>query len=636
METWKKRALELAGALMLGEKKNPAVISSAPRKTALARAECADLPRTTPAAAGMSALALTGLMRALEEEGRAHVHNLMIVREGKVVCEASAPGYDRHLFHLSHSMSKTVTGMAIGLLMGEGKIDIQTRVCTLFPECVPKDKRLLSLTVGHLLSMQSGVGFAEAGAVSETEWTRAYFESSLAFAPGEDYAYNSMNSYILSRAVHRVSGENLSDYLAPRLFAPLGISDFFWETGPEDDQMGGWGLYLSCESWAKLGLLMMRGGVWEGKEILPAEYVSAAVCTHAQTPPENGDFNYGYHLWVSRDDTDFLFNGMLGQNVWVCPRRGVVAVLQCGNNELFSQSPALTILRRALTDASAYEPDGWHARREMIRQQACFFERRTWILPPRVPVGAGGRRRGAAGFAPVYGTYAFRENNTGLLPFFVRVMQNNYTGGLRKLHLGPSVKGGCILLTVTEGERDFALRVGLYAMEENILSVGGEVYRVRAIGAAGEDEDRHPLWKILLCFPELPNVRHIKLSFTEEGTLLLRMSEIPNEQIATNFFEGALTGGSVFSLLVGAVDKREKDGFLRRKLADAFAPALIGVRESDPRLLDVLERENEKSAAQRRSYGFILNRLMRLSGEDAPATDAPATRRSIFDLFRRS
>ena len=121
----------------------------------------------------------------------------------------------------------------------------------------------------------------------------------------------------------------------------MGIRSYLWEKGPEGCEKGGWGLYMSPESWARVGIMMMQGGVFMGRRILPEEWVRESTAEKAIVPEINGNFNYGYHLWVSRNGSEILFNGMLGQNVWLCPGNNIMVVMTGGNNEIFQQSSAL-------------------------------------------------------------------------------------------------------------------------------------------------------------------------------------------------------------------------------------------------------------------------------------------------------
>ena len=163
--------------------------------------------------------------------------------------------------------------------------------------------------------MRAGVIFGEAEALSEQDWVRAFLNSSLKGEPGTEFYYNSLNTYMLSAIVLRKTGKKLTDFLQERLFGPMGITDILWETCPSGIEKGGWGLYIRPEDIAKLGQLVMDEGMWHGQQLISAEYIRTATAAHASPPPELGDFDYGYQIWVGRKTPAFLFNGMLGQNV---------------------------------------------------------------------------------------------------------------------------------------------------------------------------------------------------------------------------------------------------------------------------------------------------------------------------------
>ena len=348
METYKKRGLELISNLALSNQKHPSVVSYIPSKTELSRQEHRDLPRAFPEKVGISSAVIASIINDLESEPRAELHSMIIVKDGYVIAECARKGYSARLAHLSHSMSKTVTGMLIGMLIDDGKLSIEDTLQRFFPE-YDIHPATAAITVENLLIMSSGIAFSEIGAVTDSRWTETFLGCEPAFEQGEKFAYNSMNSYMLMAIAHKIISEEygltVKEFLKERLFNPLGINSFFWELGPEEIEKGGWGLYLSAESWAKLGIMMLNGGIYGAKRILSEDFVTAATSTQSITPNETGDFNYGYQLWVARSSHDFLFNGMLGQNVLVIPKNNIVVAINSGNNELFQESPALKIIR---------------------------------------------------------------------------------------------------------------------------------------------------------------------------------------------------------------------------------------------------------------------------------------------------
>ena len=233
MERWVKRTIEFGAGLAFSGKSNPSVIPFYPQKTEISGDEEQYFRRVSPERAGVSSGRLLAMLKAFEKEKRSNIHEFICIKDGEVICECAHPGYSVNTWHLSHSMSKTVTGMAIGMLVDDGLLDISTPIHKLFPEYIYKDPKFEGITVKHLLTMTSGVRFAESGSVTATKWTDAYFAASCAFAPGTDFAYNSMNSYILARIVVKLTGKSMSEFLEERLFTPLGITNKFWEVSAE-------------------------------------------------------------------------------------------------------------------------------------------------------------------------------------------------------------------------------------------------------------------------------------------------------------------------------------------------------------------------------------------------------------------
>ena len=604
MDKWLKKTIELGAGLFFTGKSNPSVIPYYPQKVEISGEEERYFVRTYPEHMGVSSGRILAMLRALEKEKRANIHNLLVIKDGVVISECSHPGYSVNTWHLSHSMSKTVTGMAIGMLVDDGVLSVDTRVVDLFPGTFYKDKRFEKMTVKHLLTMQSGVKFAEAGSVSESHWSEAFFESSLAFAPGERFAYNSMNSYILARIVKELTGRSLTDFLKERLFDPLEIKNVFWEVGPEGIEKGGWGLYMSVESWAKLGIMMLSGGEFGGKRILSRRYVRESIQRHSATPDVVGHFDYGYQLWTSKTDGSFLFNGMLGQNVWVCPRNNLVIALNSGNNELFQNGPALAIIERYMgQDLSRDITDSCFAGDlvDLRRAEEHFFECRHWVRPAERQKGLGyrlGFRRGTPyieAWDELLGRYNFTKNNYGMIPLIVRAMQNNLKNSIDGVAF--EKVGDSLFMSFNEGGCSYRLEVGLYDFKETVLEYHGERYMVNVIGEAMEDEDRNMLFKVELLFPEMPNTRMLKFSVPEDGRLLMRMSELPNENIANDLFEDLAVSNPKLAFALDMLERRIGRNFIRRKLHSAFAPELIGAKVGSESYTKTLDEEREKQKA---------------------------------------
>ena len=603
--------MELLSGLVLSGKKLPAVIPYKPQKTKISAEEYPSLPRRSCQSMGISPKRLTAMLKALEAERRANLHNLMIVKDGKVICECSHPGYSINTAHLSHSMSKSVVGIAAALLIEEGKLSASDKAISFFEGIKCRDKRMEELTVGNLLEMKSGVEFSEIGVVTDDAWTESFFASSMSDAPGTVFKYNSMNSYILARIVEIAAGVGIRDYLDKKIFLPLGIVNCYWENSSEGFVKGGFGLYMSCESWAKIGILLLCDGEYYGKRIFSKETAQMIKSVRSELPPEKGSFDYGYHLWVGRGADEYLINGMLGQNVWIYPEGGIVVSINCGNNELFSESPALNIIRSHLKNLPSDKMFTREEQKEYGKTCRNFFRDRHWILPLERDKGILSALGLKTSFPfdkkwnPILGEYAFCDNSHSILPLFVGFMQSSYSTGIDKVEIKRAGEG--LFFVFTEGEEIYEFEAGLYDFKTTVLSVRGETYILNAMASAIEDEDRNPVFKLELIFPELPNTKQIKFS-QNVGRMNMRMSEIPNEKIAEGFLTSINSPRTAF--VIGMLEKKFGQGFLNRKLSSIFNPTLIGISTERIGYEAIIAAETEVARENRENSGKLVSSLV--------------------------
>ena len=625
MERWLKRTIELGSGLVFTGKSNPSVIPYYPQKTEISGDEDQYFHRTVPEKKGVSSGRILAMLRALEKVRGSNVHSILCLKDGEIISECSHPGYSVNTWHLSHSMSKTVTGIAIGMLVDDGKLDINTPLYELFPEQQYRDPNFEKITVKHLLTMSTGIKFSEAGSVTESRWTEAFFSSGCAFEPGTDFAYNSMNSYILAAIVVKIAGKSLTEFLDERLFGPLHITNRFWEKSAEGIEKGGWGLYLSAESWAKIGYMMLSCGVFEGKRILSKEWIEESHQRHSKTPDTLGRFDYGYQLWTARDGDDYLFNGMLGQNVWICPKNNMVVVILAGNNELFQNSPARAIIEKYLSadlsndlSESCFSGDAI----DLHYAERHFFESRHWIRPAAPKKGIGYRlglrsqEKYLHEWDEIIGKYNFAKNNVGMVPLVVRAMQNNFRSTVDGIELERD--GESLIFVYTEAGTSYRFEVGLYDFKESVIDLHGEKYIVKVMGEAMEDEDRNMLYKIELLFPELPNTRMIKLSFTEDDKLLMRLSEMPSEKIAGVFMKELNGTNPKMGVYMDMIEKRIGKNMTGKRLTDTFAPSLIGARIGSENYTRIMDEEREKLKLGEKTVKIVDAVISKLLHEEEP------------------
>ncbi len=628
MEEYKKNLAELISNLVFEYKDYPSPLKVGPSKQTLCHEEAPTMRRIQPERCGISSLMICELLHRLEREDYANVHSILMAHSERVIAEASRPGYTTRTPHLAHSMTKSVTGIMIMQLIDDSKFDTGTHICDFFPEIKPRSRLFSSLTVEHLLTMSSGIVFGEVGVVCDTSWTKTYFESDLAFLPGEKFAYNSMNSYILAVIADRICkseyGVGAEDFVYERLFAPLGIKKPLWEHSTEGIIKGGFGLYLSCESWVKIGSTILNGGVWQGKRILSERSVNEATSPRMKTNAGVGDFDYGYHVWVSPDKRDVLFNGMFGQNVLINRESGIITAITAGNNELFSKSETLSAIREQL-GKNVTRVGFYPSKKELATSCDDFFLSRRWIIPKEEPRGLpyilGLKKR-----APIppqleglVGEYTFPKNNQGLMPVFVRAMQSNFYGGIKAFRF--EIHNGQLRLISREGGGDIAINLGIYGNIDNTVEMGGEVYSVSALAGASEDSSGEITYKIELLFPELPNTRRITMTLSPLGRLNVRMNEMPDERITDSFVDAIPTLSGKLGLLYRLLERSLGKNFVESKLRDLFSPSFTAISVKAPDYDAALAEENEKIDEKILSSRLVRSLVFNFLGNEEKVAD---------------
>ena len=278
------------------------------------------------------------------KDKKLNIQSVMVLQHGKVLYEKWLNGGEPQTPHVLNSVSKTFTSAAVGLAIGEGLLSLDDKVISFFPDDLPDSpsENLKKVTVRNLLTMNSGHDSEPKRGKDGESWVKSFLAWPIEHEPGTYYCYNSLGTYMLSAIVQKVTGQKVVDYLQPRLFDPLGIEAPRWEESPQGINCGGWGLYLKTEDLAKMGQLLLQGGKWNGKQILPAEYVAEA--TRAQVPcqpswiradriaesgltPENSDWvlGYGYQVWRCRHNA-YRADGAGGQYIIVIPDKDAVVV----------------------------------------------------------------------------------------------------------------------------------------------------------------------------------------------------------------------------------------------------------------------------------------------------------------------
>lgn len=299
------------------------------------------------------------------------IHSVMILKNGKVVEEKFFGDWTPDKPHTMWSVSKSFTATAVGLAISDGLLTTDTKVLSIFPEYTNisedslQNERLSEMTVRDLLTMSCGHDADPTGAVKGQgeEWLPFFFKWPLNHEPGTYFCYNSVGTYVLSAIVQKLTGQKTLDYLQERLFDPLSIEKPEWEESPQGINCGGWGLSLKTEDMAKFGQMMLQEGQWNGKQIVPKEWVEEMSSYKVESRPagvtpeqviENGwkkedsDWlqGYCYQMWRCRHNA-YRADGAFGQYIIVIPDKQAVVALT-SNTKLGMQSELDAIWKHLL------------------------------------------------------------------------------------------------------------------------------------------------------------------------------------------------------------------------------------------------------------------------------------------------
>lgn len=254
------------------------------------------------------------------------VLNIIVRRDGETVFRAD---YDGEIRRNQYSVTKSFTSAAVGIAQKEGLLSLDERLTDAFRDDLPAhvSENLRQATVRDLLTMCLGQdkGFLmgeQRPFLPETDWVKYSLALPFVHAPGTVFQYNNVGPYLAGVLVQRRAGCTLDRYLTPRLFAPLGIIAPTWETDPMGYSFGAGGLFLCVSELLRFGELLLAGGKWNGRQLIPADYIAEAGAKQV----ENGGEGYGYLFWRGAHNT-YRADGKYGQYAIVLPDdNAVIAV----------------------------------------------------------------------------------------------------------------------------------------------------------------------------------------------------------------------------------------------------------------------------------------------------------------------
>lgn len=274
---------------------------------------------------------------------------LLVIRDGEIIYERYASPTTADTPHLTWSVSKSVMATVLGVAYGEGRFKLDDPVATFYPPFSAHP----AIKMQDLLHWASGLDWQEDyeyaplnSSVVAMLYTRgrgdmARFtaDHDVASAPGTAYRYSSGDSTVLAAALKGMVGEKAyADYPWTALFDPLGIKSATWETDSTGTFVGSSYAYMTARDLARIGLLMQRGGRWEGRQLLPKAWVDFNLTPFTQNAPLPANEVPGGQWWLNRTahgqagpwsdappDT-FAALGHWGQAMYVIPQARLIIV----------------------------------------------------------------------------------------------------------------------------------------------------------------------------------------------------------------------------------------------------------------------------------------------------------------------
>lgn len=318
----------------------------------------AEGPGLAAAAAGLAPELSARLDQGQQSGELANLHAVVILRKGALAFERYYAGpddrwgtplgqvaFDAGTLHDVRSVSKSVVGLLYGIALAQGKVPaLDTPVLDLFPAYadLASDSRRRAILVSHLLTMTMGLAWnedlpyndarnSEIAMERSADRYRYVLERPIVAPPGTAWRYSGGATALLGHLIAKGTGQSLLAFARSALFDPLGITEVEWTAGLNGEAAAASGLRLRARDLARVGQLLLQGGQWQGRSIVPPDWISASLLPRAEAFE---GVQYGYHWYLVRRRDGSMASmaiGLGGQRLLVIPALDLVYVIFMGN-----------------------------------------------------------------------------------------------------------------------------------------------------------------------------------------------------------------------------------------------------------------------------------------------------------------
>jgi len=292
---------------------------------------------STPNDQGLDEIKLEQIYRTLFDEAEfTSIRSLLLVRHGNLVGEAYfRDTTDQTRPHHIQSVTKSVASLLVGIAIDQDSlVGVDVRAYDLLPESFDNVEAKRNITLGDLLTMRDGLGFDngsdnDALIYQASNSLRYILGKDLVNQPGTTFHYNDGAPTVSLAMIQQATEQNITNFAVENLFSPLGISDYHWELHPDGLAYGGYGLWLLPRDMAKIGLLCLDEGSWQGNQIVTTEWLLESTQTHV---PDASPTPYGYYWWILEGHNGYRAYGHGGQMIIVLTDLDLVAVITADSN----------------------------------------------------------------------------------------------------------------------------------------------------------------------------------------------------------------------------------------------------------------------------------------------------------------
>ena len=274
---------------------------------------------------GIPAEAVERLESQLKEM-RVRIHGFLLIKGDHILAERYYEPFGREKQHRMYSVTKSFTALAVGLLVKNGLVSTEDRICDYFPEKLPEEGAhpwCREMTIRDMLTMRTCHSSTTYKRHGGKDWTESFFRVTPDHVPGTVFSYDTSSSQVLAALVEKLTGKKMLDYMRGEMLDELGFSgEAYVLPDPVGVSQGGSGLVCTLRDVAAVAHLCCRMGTLGDREYLPRAYMEEAVSCQVPTdlqPVLDEQCGYGYFIWMPREE-GFTFFGMGGQLAVCFPR----------------------------------------------------------------------------------------------------------------------------------------------------------------------------------------------------------------------------------------------------------------------------------------------------------------------------